>query len=48
MLRQNSRQANWKRMYFEGLAVNGQLKGRHLTQLPFDKEFWFEWIAFHP
>jgi hypothetical protein len=33
---------------FEGIAVNGQLKGRHLMRLPFDEEFWFEWIAFHP
>src|SRR5437588_13120468 len=33
---------------FEGMAVNGQLKGRHLIRLPFDEGFWFEWIAFHP
>ena len=33
---------------FEGVAVNGPLKGKHLTRLPFDEGFWFEWIAFHP
>jgi hypothetical protein len=33
---------------FEGLAINGQMKGKHLTRLPFDEGFWFEWVAFHP
>src|SRR5207249_5341399 len=32
----------------DGLAINGQLKGKHLTRLPFDEGFWFEWVAFHP
>jgi Protein of unknown function (DUF3179) len=33
---------------FDGEAVNGTLKGTHLTRLPFDEGFWFEWVAFHP
>lgn len=33
---------------FDGEAVNGKLKGKHLTRLPFDEGFWFEWVAFHP
>ena len=33
---------------FDGLAVNGQLKGKQLTRLPFDEGFWFSWSAFHP
>jgi hypothetical protein len=33
---------------FDGVAVNGQMKGKHLTRLPFDEGFWFEWAAFHP
>ena len=33
---------------FDGEAVNGTLKGKHLTRLPFDEGFWFEWVAFHP
>lgn len=33
---------------FEGKAINGQMKGKQLTRLPFDEGFWFEWIAFHP
>ena len=33
---------------FDGEAVNGILKGKHLTRLPFDEGFWFEWVAFHP
>jgi hypothetical protein len=33
---------------FDGQAVNGTLKGIHLTRLPFDEGFWFEWVAFHP
>ena len=32
---------------FDGLAVNGQLKGKQLTRLPFDEGFWFSWSAFH-
>jgi hypothetical protein len=32
----------------DGVAVNGQMKGKHLTRLPFDEGFWFEWAAFHP
>jgi hypothetical protein len=33
---------------FDGLAINGQLKGKHLMRLPFDEGFWLEWVAFHP
>jgi hypothetical protein len=33
---------------FDGLAINGELKGKHLTRLPSDEGFWFEWVAFHP
>lgn len=33
---------------FDGMAVNGQLKGKQLTRLPFDEGFWFSWAAFHP
>jgi Protein of unknown function (DUF3179) len=33
---------------FDGEAVNGKLKGKHLNRLPFDEGFWFEWVAFHP
>jgi hypothetical protein len=33
---------------FEGMAINGQMKGKLLTRLPYDEGFWFEWIAFHP
>ena len=33
---------------FDGEAVNGILKGKHLTRLPFYEGFWFEWVAFHP
>ena len=32
---------------FDGDAVKGRLKGTHLTRLPFDEGFWFEWVAFH-
>ena len=33
---------------FDGIATTGAMKGKHLTRLPFDEGFWFEWIAFHP
>jgi hypothetical protein len=33
---------------FEGIAVNGEMKGKQLLRLPFDERFWFEWVAFHP
>ncbi len=33
---------------FDGNAISGQMKGKHLTRLPFDEGFWFEWVAFHP
>ena len=32
----------------EGIAIEGPMKGKHLTRLPFDEGFWFEWVAFHP
>lgn len=33
---------------FEGAAIEGKMKGKQLTRLPFDEGFWFEWAAFHP
>ena len=33
---------------FEGIATVGPMKGKHLTRLPYDEGFWFEWAAFHP
>jgi Protein of unknown function (DUF3179) len=32
----------------EGIGIVGPMKGKHLTRLPFDEGFWFEWVAFHP
>jgi Protein of unknown function (DUF3179) len=32
----------------DGMATNGPMKGKHLTRLPYDEGFWFEWVAFHP
>lgn len=33
---------------FDGVAVEGSMKGSKLSRLPFDQGFWFEWVAFHP
>lgn len=33
---------------FDGVATTGPMKGKHVTRLPFNEGFWFEWIAFHP
>ena len=33
---------------FDGVAVEGEMKGKQLKRLPFDEGFWFEWVAFHP
>ncbi|MGH9983823.1 MAG: DUF3179 domain-containing protein [Nitrososphaeraceae archaeon] len=33
---------------FEGIAVEGELRGKELIRLPYDQGFWFEWVAFHP
>jgi len=33
---------------FEGKSIEGPLKGKQLTRLPFDEGYWFEWVAFHP
>jgi hypothetical protein len=33
---------------FEGIAINGELKGKELIRLPYDEGFWFEWVTFHP
>ncbi len=33
---------------FDGLATTGPMKGKHISRLPFDEGFWFEWVAFHP
>ena len=35
-------------MEFEGVAINGELKGKELIRLPYDDGFSFEWVAFHP
>jgi hypothetical protein len=32
---------------FDGEAIEGEMKGKKLTRLPFDEGFWFEWVAFH-
>lgn len=32
----------------EGKAIEGTMKGKLLSRLPFDEGFWFEWAAFHP
>jgi hypothetical protein len=33
---------------FDGISTAGAMTGKHLTRLPFDEGFWFEWVAFHP
>jgi hypothetical protein len=33
---------------YDGLAISGQLKGKHLDRISFNPGFWFEWAAFHP
>jgi hypothetical protein len=33
---------------FDGMAIEGQMRGNQLIRLPFDEGFWFEWVAFHP
>jgi len=33
---------------FEGMSINGPLKGKQLLRLPFDEGYWFEWSAFYP
>ena len=33
---------------FDGKVVDGSMKGKSLTRLPFDEGFWFSWVAFHP
>jgi hypothetical protein len=33
---------------FDGIAVNGQMKGTQVTRLPIDEGFWFSWASFHP
>jgi hypothetical protein len=32
----------------DGVAINGRMKAKQLTRLPFDEGFWFEWVSFHP
>jgi hypothetical protein len=32
---------------FDGVAVEGEMKGKQLTRIAFDEGFWFEWVAFH-
>jgi hypothetical protein len=38
-------QSQWN---FDGMAIEGQMRGNQLIRLPFDEGFWFEWVAFHP
>ena len=33
---------------YDGLAIEGELKGFQLKRLPMYPGFWFEWYAFHP
>jgi hypothetical protein len=33
---------------FDGISIDGPLKGTALNRLPFDEGYWFEWVAFHP
>lgn len=33
---------------FDGISVNGPLKGKQHARLPFDQGFWFEWVTFYP
>ncbi len=33
---------------FDGQAVTGSLKGKHLERIALNPGFWFEWVAFHP
>jgi hypothetical protein len=33
---------------FDGQAVTGPLKGKHLERIALNPGFWFEWVAFHP
>lgn len=33
---------------FEGVAIEGDMKGVQPEHLPFDQGFWFEWAALHP
>jgi hypothetical protein len=33
---------------FDGVSINGELKGDWLNRLPLDEGYWFEWVAFHP
>jgi Protein of unknown function (DUF3179) len=33
---------------FDGISIEGPMKGKHLLRLPIDEGFWFEWAAFHP
>ena len=33
---------------FDGMSIEGQLKGKKLQREVFNPGFWFEWAAFHP
>jgi hypothetical protein len=33
---------------FDGISIEGPMKGKHLLRLPIDEGYWFEWAAFHP
>jgi len=33
---------------FDGLAISGPLSGKRLQKLPILKDFWFDWLNYHP
>ncbi len=33
---------------FSGAAVDGSLRGKQLTRVPFLEEYWFDWLTYHP
>jgi len=33
---------------FDGVSIEGQLKGKKLQREVYNPGFWFEWVAFHP
>ncbi len=36
------------RWNMDGVAIDGDMKGRSLTRLPVEVGFWFTWSTFHP
>jgi hypothetical protein len=33
---------------FDGISIEGPMKGKHLLRLPIDEGFWFAWATFYP